>query len=306
MTDRHARTTIGSGVPAEVWAATVAIWRQRGDHVDPVALAQAMLGLDHDAVRAIAADDLLTWPETTALLDVAGDLLDRLTVLADVDDDAPEHQLLCWSLRRVVQAGADLNRLPAAQFDDDLLRSRRQVADRARELLEHPAISVLGPVSDHRRAERRVAQGTLRHPYLPALAFAAADRDGLRIDALAPLVDGRTALQHAILVAVLRVAWDAGVRDAVSVEDGALSIGPVRYRHCGNRGHDRHQGITVGRVLVDVPDWLGLATPGSWQRLRGRCGVYEPLLCRSVDDVFAQRDTLLRAIGARGAGLLPT
>ncbi|MGH1502851.1 MAG: hypothetical protein ACRBI6_04795 [Acidimicrobiales bacterium] len=297
---------VGSGVPAEVWAATVAIWRQRGDHVDPLALAQAMLGLDHDAVRAIAADDLLTWPETAALLDVAGDLLDRLTVLADVDDDAPEHQLLCRTLRRVVQAGADLNRLPAAQFDDDLLRQRREVADRARTLLEHPAISVLGSVGDHRRAERRVAQGTLRHPYLPALAFAAADRDGLRVEALAPLVDGRTALQHALLVAVLRVAWDAGVRDAVTVEDGALSVGPVRYRHCGNRGHDRLQGITAGRVLIDVPDWLGLDTPRAWQRLRARSGVHDALLCRSVADVAANRETILRSIAERGAGLLAT
>ncbi len=285
----------------EAASAAAALWNQRADDVGPLEFAQALLGLDHDSVRSIAADDLLGWPETSAFLEAAPVLLDRLVVLVDIEEDAPEHHLVCWCLRRIVEAGSDLNRFPAAQFDDEVLRARREAARLASVLLDHPAIGALPRADDHVRAERRVAQGTLRVPYAPALEFCQAERRGLRLEAIVSLLDMRTALQLEVLVAVLRSLWVAGHRSHVTLDELTVRIGSVNYRHPGTRGNDERQGISVGSTLIDVPDWPGQPSTDAWRRLRDRSGVQRALMVESAAAIDAHGEEILRGLRSEDA-----
>lgn len=291
-------------------AATAALWSQRDVAADDLETAAALLGLTLHDVAVLAAEDLLAWPETVDLVAAAPELLDRLAALTfsgaaapSGETETPEHHLLCWCLRQIVAAGESLDRYSSTQFDDRSRRARRETAATATDLIQHEAIGATPLVEDHVRAERRVANGSLRAPYATALAFCEAHRHGLRVEALASLVDRRTALQHHVLVAMLRVLWPVGVRGKVSVVDGAVHVGPVSYRHPSCRGASGRQGIRVGTLLIDVPDWPGQSTVEGWSRLRERAAIRDPLLIADPDAVSGHEAQILDALRRDGAVL---
>ncbi len=172
-------------------------------------------------------------------------------------------------------------------FADEVTRRARHNGQVAGHLLEHQTLAQVPVVRPTGRALRRTRAGTRRHTYRPALDFLRRVGEPIGHEHLGALVDARTGAQHDLLAATLRQVEDAtGHHAGLRSDHGGLTAGPVRYHHPGRRGDGAHvDGVTVGDVVLDVPDPLDDDPAASRARLEERAGGRRAILALGAADV---------------------
>ncbi|MDZ7731715.1 MAG: hypothetical protein U5R31_00120 [Acidimicrobiia bacterium] len=172
--------------------------------------------------------------------------------------DITENQVLVAALDTVSRA-AEMARLVSEKaYDDESLRYARTQGDRARLFLQHPSLRNVSRKRPSSRAIKRTRSGRSRHSYRPALDMLERESEPIDVDHLLPYVDRRTRAQHRALLEVVDRMEQSGNRlPPFRAEEGVLYAGPVQYHHPRTHGNvERLSGITIGNLLIDVPDRL--------------------------------------------------
>jgi len=172
--------------------------------------------------------------------------------------DIDENQVLVAALKIVADAGKDaVDRAPTPVVDPVLDAARRAGAEASR-WMEHPSLTNVSRQRPGARAVRRTRSGKHQRSYGPALAVLDRASEPLTVADVDAWRDARTRAQHAVLMGLVE-RLERGGRQLPDfrVERGALLAGPMQYRHNRRLG-DRETvaGITIGRLLVDVPSRL--------------------------------------------------
>ena len=172
--------------------------------------------------------------------------------------DVDENAVLVAALHTIARGARDASDHMKAPVADLLLEATRRAGAEASRWLEHPTLADLPRQRANARAIRRTRSGKHRRTYEPALAMLARASDPLSAEEVAVWRDQRTRAQHHVLVEVIRrLERDGRTLPPFRVERGSLFAGPVQYHHgrwLGDR--DTVSGITIGRLLVDVPSRL--------------------------------------------------
>jgi hypothetical protein len=172
--------------------------------------------------------------------------------------DIDENQVLVHALRIVSEAGrAAVDRAPTPVVDP-MLDSARRAGLEAGRWMDHPSLVNVSRQRPGARAVRRTRSGKHRSTYGPALAVLDKAGEPLSLEDVDAWRDARTRAQHAVLMGLVERLERGGRRlPDFRVERGALLAGPMQYLHNRRLG-DRSTvaGITVGRLLVDVPTRL--------------------------------------------------
>lgn len=170
--------------------------------------------------------------------------------------DVPENHVLVYALAEVREAAT----LAAESGGDPaVLRRVRHNGAEASRFLEHPSLRNVARKKPHPRALKRTRAGRHRKWYAPALRVLERAAAPLGPDDVRAWCDERTRAQHDVLMGVVhRLERASGRRlPDFRAEHGALVSGQIRYRHPRHLGDRRTvSGITVGELLIDVPDRL--------------------------------------------------
>jgi hypothetical protein len=169
--------------------------------------------------------------------------------------DIDENQVLVAALRTVVDGSRAATEHVQAPIGDPLLDAARRAGTDAMRWLEHPSLSGISRRRPGARALRRTRAGKHRAVYEPALAMLERASEPLPGAVIAAWRDQRTRAQHHVLAGIVRRLEREGRRlPEFRVERGAVLAGPVQYHHNRRLGdHVTVSGITIGRLLVDVP-----------------------------------------------------
>ncbi|MCU0310436.1 MAG: hypothetical protein MUE36_05795 [Acidimicrobiales bacterium] len=172
--------------------------------------------------------------------------------------DVEENQVLVAALHSIARGARDASNHMKAPVADLLLDLTRQAGSEASRWLDHPTIADIPRQRAGARAIRRTRSGKHRRTYEPALAMLARAADPVTAAEVAPWRDQRTRAQHHVLIGVVRRLEREGRQlPPFRVERGSLFAGPVQYHHARWLGdRDTVSGITIGRLLVDVPTRL--------------------------------------------------
>jgi hypothetical protein len=200
--------------------------------------------------------------------------------------DTDENRVLKAALAVVHRAGRFAEHGPDGHSDDVVKRARHN-GQHAGRLLEHQTLALVPVVRPTGRALRRTRAGSRRHTYRPALALLRRAGEPVQAEQLSPFADERTRAQHDLLAATLQHVEDVTGKGSVLRSDhGGLSAGPLSYHHPDRPGDPGHlDGITIGDVLLDVPDPLRGDPDQARARLRERAGAHRSVLAESAADV---------------------
>lgn len=169
--------------------------------------------------------------------------------------DGDENQVLVAALKAVTDGARDATERMKGATGDPLLDASRRAGVEASRWLEHPSLADVARQRPTVRAVRRTRSGKHRATYEPALAMLRRAGNPLGADDIAHWRDQRTRAQHHVLMALVRRLEGEGRElPPFRVERGALLAGPLQFHHNRRLG-DRStvSGITIGRLLVDVP-----------------------------------------------------
>ncbi|MCD9623033.1 hypothetical protein [Rhabdothermincola salaria] len=169
--------------------------------------------------------------------------------------DIDENQVLVAGLTTVVEGARAATEHVRSPSSDPLLDAARRAGNEAKRWLDHPSLSGVSRRRPGPRALRRTRSGKHRGTYEPALAVLDRAAEPLSAAVIAAWRDQRTRAQHRVVVEIIRRLERGGRRlPELRVERGALFAGPVQYHHNRRLGdHATVSGITIGRLLVDVP-----------------------------------------------------
>jgi hypothetical protein len=200
--------------------------------------------------------------------------------------DTDENRVLKAALAVVHRAGRHAEH-GMDGYSDDVVRRARHNGQHAGHLLEHQTLAQVPVVRPSGRALRRTRAGNRRHTYRPALAVLRRAGDPVGPEHLAAFADARTRAQHDLLAATLQHLEDiTGESPVLRTDQGGLAAGPLRFHHPGRRGDAGHlDGITIGGVLLDVPDPLDEAPAAALARLQARADGRQAVLARDAADV---------------------
>lgn len=199
--------------------------------------------------------------------------------------DTDENRVLKAALAMVHRAGRHAEH-GMDGYTDEVVRRARHNGQQAGRLLEHQTLAQVPVQRPSGRALRRTRAGSRRHTYRPALALLRRAGEPMQAQHLRAFADERTRVQHDLLAATLQHLEDVtGTAPVLRTDHGALTAGPLTYHHPGRRG-DGHEvdGITIGDVLLDVPDPLHDPAQAR-QRLRARADGRRAVLALSATDV---------------------
>jgi hypothetical protein len=199
--------------------------------------------------------------------------------------DTEENRVLKAALAAIYRAGRHAESVADGESDEMVKRARHNGQHAAR-LLEHQTLAPVPIVRPSGRALRRTRAGSRRHTYRPALALLRKAGEPMRADQLMNFADERTRAQHDLLAATLRRLEEvSGTRTVLRSDHGGLAAGPLRFHHPGRRDSDTVDGITIGDVLLDVPDPLGANPADARASLAARAGTRRAVLADSAADV---------------------
>jgi hypothetical protein len=263
---------------------------------DPLRVTSALLGLPPHATRQLVGAVLATSDEAEDLLDAMPRILRSLAIAttdrhercmgeirgpvlwaetmsarsSSAGDtglyvcatttkayDTDENRVLKAALNAVFVAGRHAER-GMEGYTDDVIKRARHNGQTAARLMDHQTLAPVPVARPTGRSLRRTRAGSRRHTYQPALALLRRAGDPMGPEHLAAFADERTTAQHDLLAATLeRVEHVTGARPPLRSDHGGLTAGLVGFHHPG-RGSDpeRLHGITIGDVLLDVPDPL--------------------------------------------------
>lgn len=219
--------------------------------------------------------------------------------------DGEENQVLVAALRSIERAARDATERIKAPAGDALLDATRRAGAEASRWLEHPSLADVSRQRPGARAVRRTRSGKHRATYEPALAMLQRASDPLSPDDIAGWRDQRTRAQHHVLMGLVRrLEHEDRELPPFRVERGALLAGPLQFHHNRRLG-DRStvSGITIGRLLVDVP--LRLHDPDrlrAERELAGRSGGRPTRAILSEDDIDAAVEQAIELALVRRAG----
>ncbi|MET0902961.1 MAG: hypothetical protein ABWZ52_06970 [Acidimicrobiales bacterium] len=199
--------------------------------------------------------------------------------------DTDENRVLKSALAAIHRAGRRAEQVLEGESDEVVKRARHN-GQHAGHLLEHQTLALVPVVRPSGRMLRRTRAGSRRHTYRPALALLRRAGDPLLADQLGGFADERTRAQHDLLAAtLLRIEDITGTSPVLRTDEGGLVAGPLRFHHPGRRDPDHVDGITIGNVLLDVPDPLhGDAGPAR-ANLVSRAGTRRAVLAEGAPDV---------------------
>jgi hypothetical protein len=169
--------------------------------------------------------------------------------------DSEENRVLVAALRTIADGARNATERIRAPAGDPLLDAARRAGADAARWLDHPSLIDVPRQRPDARAVRRTRSGKHRATYEPALAMLRRAGDPLGPDDIAHWRDQRTRAQHYVVMGLVRrLEQDGRELPAFRVERGALLAGPLQFHHNRRLG-DRStvSGITIGRLLVDVP-----------------------------------------------------
>jgi hypothetical protein len=187
--------------------------------------------------------------------------------------DTDENRVLKAALATVHRAGRHAE-LGMEGYSDDVVKRARHNGQRAGHLLEHQTLAQVPVVRPTGRELRRTRAGSRRHTYDPALGLLRRANEPMGAAHLRAFADERTRAQHDLLAATLQHVEDVtGTGHALRCDRGGLTAGPVTFHHPGRRGDgDQLDGITIGNVLLDVPDPLRGDPDAARPQLDARAG----------------------------------
>ena len=202
--------------------------------------------------------------------------------------DTDENRVLKAALAVVHRAGRHAE-VGMDGYSDAVVKHARHNGQVAGRLLEHQTLAQVPVVRPTGRALRRTRAGSRRHTYWPALTLLRRAGEPLQAAQLHAFADERTQAQHDLLAATLHHLEDVtGGSPVLRSDRGGLTAGPVSYHHPGRRGDADHlDGITIGDVLLDVPDPLHGDAEAAADQLQARAGTRRSVLARGPDDVEA-------------------
>jgi hypothetical protein len=199
------------------------------------------------------------WSETmSARSSSAGDTGLYVCATTTKAYDTDENRVLKAALNAIFLAGRHAER-GMEGYTDDVVRRARHNGQHAARLMDHQTLAPVPIARPTGRSLRRTRAGSRRHTYQPALALLRRAGDPMGPEHLAAFADERTRAQHDLLAATLqRLEHLTGARPSLRSDHGGLTAGLVSFHHPSRRGDaDQPDGITVGDVLLDVPDPLG-------------------------------------------------
>lgn len=223
------------------------------------------------------------------------------------DFNLAENQLLLSGLQRLDRAGKHVRLLSARGYDSERLQNARKTAKFARTWADHQSFDRVRPANDQ-RSRQRTKTGPYRREYQAALAFAQRMRNPVELTAMDNGTDRRTRQQHKIFLAVLACLRTEGfATGAVTIDSRFLVSGPARFVHPGARGsqqifsfhgEDVPHGISIGDLVLDVPDLDFEDEESNQTHLQRRCGDHPTLLVNSLDDVWSNAGKIVAAAKA--------
>jgi hypothetical protein len=201
--------------------------------------------------------------------------------------DTDENRVLKAAIAAIHRAGRHAEHTEG--YSDDLIRRARHNGQHAGRLLEHQTLAQVPVVRPSGRMLRRTRAGSRRHTYHPALAVLRRAGEPMRAEHLRAFADERTTAQHDLLAATLIQLEDAmGLSPVLRSDHGGLVAGPLTYHHRGRHGDPGQvDGITIGPVLLDVPDPLHGEIDQARAALQARAGGRHAVLAMGPDDVEA-------------------
>ena len=201
--------------------------------------------------------------------------------------DTDENRVLKAALAAVHRAGRHAEHIEG--YSDELVKRARHNGQHAGRLLEHQTLSQVPVVRPNGRMLRRTRAGSRRHTYHPALSLLRRAGEPMPAQFLGAFADARTTAQHDLLAATLHQVEDVtGTSPVLRSDHGGLAAGPLRYHHPDRRGDaGQVDGITIGDVLLDVPDPLDADPAAARAALAARAGGRRAVLALSADDVEA-------------------
>jgi hypothetical protein len=200
--------------------------------------------------------------------------------------DTDENRVLKAALDAIFKAGQNAERGMDGYTDAVVSRARHNGHHAAR-LMDHQTLAPVPVSRPTPRSLRRTRAGGRRNTYRPALALLRRASEPLGHDHLDAFADERTRAQHDLLGAtLLRLEAETGLSPMLRSDHGGLTAGPLSYRHPGRRGDAGHlDGITLGNVLLDVPDPLRDDPERARARLTRRAGGRQSVLALGAEDV---------------------
>ena len=199
--------------------------------------------------------------------------------------DTDENRVLKAALAAVRRAARNADH--GAEGDRGaLVRQARHNGQHAGHLLEHQTLAQVPVVRPTGRMLRRTRAGSRRHTYRPALELLRRAGAPVGTKHLGGLADERTTAQHDLLAAtLLELEAVTGEAPMLRTDHGGLAAGPIRFHHPGRQDAGHVDGVTIGDVLIDVPDPLGAPAKQAEAKLRARAGTRHAVLARSAADV---------------------
>jgi hypothetical protein len=216
--------------------------------------------------------------------------------------DTDENRVLKSALAVVHRAGRHAE-IGMEGYTDDVVRRARHNGQRAGHLLEHQTLAQVPVVRPNGRQLRRTRAGSRRHTYDPALRLLRRAAEPIGVDHLTAFADARTRAQHDLLAATLQHLEDVtGTNTPLRSHRGGLAAGPLTFHHPGRRGDGSQlDGITLGNVLLDVPDPLDADLERAHAGLQARAGSRRAILAVGPAAVeTAVREGLAEGVRASG------
>jgi hypothetical protein len=200
--------------------------------------------------------------------------------------DTDENRVLKAALAAVNRAGRQADH-GMDSYTDDVVKRARHNGQHAGRLLEHQTLAQVPVGRPNGRMLRRTRAGSRRHTYRPALALLRRASEPMRAEHFSAYADDRTLAQHDLLASTLQHLEDVtGTAPVLRSDHGGLAAGPLTYHHPARRGDSGHvDGITIGDVLLDVPDPLRGDPVQARVSLQERAGNRRAVLAAGADDV---------------------
>ncbi len=245
--------------------ATSNLWACIRRPINRIDAAHALLGLSVNALRQLGAAEMFTTP-------IAGNMLDNGPRILEQPGFPHQHLDLASEvaagLKTLNAVGDALEAIPTWAYDDETLRQARGAYARSTALAAHSAFHE--PAVQARVTER------------PSKMFA---DSALGLSTVLSLVDRRTKRQHEVLLTMLSIASESGLRPDLHIDDGVAHCGRIAFRHSRTRGADEASGIRVGTILFDVADYEGEPNAVALERLAERAKGLTPVLLGDASEL---------------------
>lgn len=166
--------------------------------------------------------------------------------------DSDENRVLVAALQRLLRSAraAELQVDGPFQPREEELRRARHNGDRARRAMEHRSLQAVSRVRPTGRMMQKARTGTKAGVFRTAVALLQRSWAEVGAEDLAPFVDERTRVEHALAADVVDVLHARGrLAGRLRVVGGSLVAGPFAYGH-----PDRESAVRTGApggVLVD-------------------------------------------------------